>query len=131
MPEDTRVTERDSHTDLATRAKDACENARNTAKVLQRPLPPSKLCEELHVALARAAAKSAGSMAALQLSVRRFTVALQQDGATPEAVLITLKDVINSRTFEVTRKTASDLSEEELRQLISTWCIEEFFSASA
>ena len=90
-----------------------------------------RICEELRVAVASAASKSAGSMAALQIAVRRFTVALQKDGATPEAVLISLKDVINSRTFEVVRTSASDLSEEELRQLISSWSIEEFFSASA
>ena len=131
MPEDARVAQRDLHADLTERAKVACKDARNAAKLRDRPGPPDKLCEELHVAVAMAAAKSAGSMAALQLSVRRFTVALQQEGATPEAVLIALKDVINSRTFEVTRTTATDLGEQELRQLISSWSIEEFFSASA
>ena len=93
-------------------------------------LPPEELCTELHVAVARAAARSADSMAALRVAVRRFTVALQNDGATPEAVLIALKTVINSQTFRVT-PTRNDSSGEELRQLISTWSIEEFFSESA
>ncbi|HJP60860.1 MAG TPA: hypothetical protein VJ865_12710 [Gemmatimonadaceae bacterium] len=94
-------------------------------------VPPEELGEALQVAVAKAAAKSAGSMVALQLAVRRFTVALQKDGATPEAVLISLKTVINSRTFRVTPAGASDFNEEELRQLISRWSIEEFFSESA
>lgn len=131
MPDEARLTQRDSHIDLTARAKAACEDARNTAEALERPLPPGNLCEELYIAVARAAAKSAGSMAALELCVRRFTVALQNDGASPEAVLIALKEVINSRMLQVSRTSAGDLSEEELRQLISRWSIEQFFSASA
>ena len=96
-----------------------------------RVVPPEELCEELHAAVTRAAARSADSMQALQLAVRRFTVALQSDGATPEAVLISLKAVINSRTFEVAPMYAGDLTADELRHLISTWSIKEFFSASA
>ena len=95
-----------------------------------RVLPPEELCQQLHAAVAQAAARSADSMAALHLAVRRFTVALQKDGATPEAVLIALKTVINAQTFRVT-PTRSDSSGEELRQLISRWSIEEFFSESA
>ena len=95
-----------------------------------RVLPPEDLCKELHVAVARAAARSADSMAALHVAVRRFTVALQNDGATPEAVLIALKTVINAQTFRIT-PTSSDSSGEELRQMISRWSIEEFFSESA
>jgi hypothetical protein len=41
-------------------------------------------------------------------------------------VLIALKAVINSGTFHVTT-SPSDLSEEHLRHLISSWSIEEFF----
>ena len=95
-----------------------------------RALPPEELCKELHVAVARAAARSADSMAALHVAVRRFTVALQNDGATPEAVLIALKTVINAQTFRIT-PTSSDSSGEELRQMISRWSIEAFFSESA
>ena len=94
-------------------------------------VPPEELCEELHAAVARAAARSAGSMDALQLAVRRFTLALQNDGATAEAVLISLKSVINARTLEVSPTSMGDLSADELRHLISTWSIREFFSASA
>ena len=96
-----------------------------------RALPPAELCEDLHVAVARAAAKTADSMGSLQVAVRRFTVALQSDGATPEAVLIALKNVINLRTFHANPRNADGLNEEELRQLISKWSIEEYFSETA
>lgn len=66
-------------------------------------------------------------MNSLHFAVRRFTVALKQDGAGPEAILISLKSVINSRTFPVA-SNSQDWSSEDLRQQISTWCIEEFFS---
>ena len=95
-----------------------------------RVVAPAELCEDIHVAFARVATDSPGSIAALQRAVRRFTVALQNDGATPEAVLIALKAVINSGTFHVTT-SPSDLSEEDLRQLISSWSIEEFFGDAA
>ncbi len=94
-------------------------------------IPPEELCNELHAAVSRAAAKSDGSMADLRVAVRRFTLALQHDGATPEAVLIALKNVINARTLEVTPRSTGDLSADDLRHTISTWSIQEFFSASA
>ncbi|MFL5482023.1 MAG: hypothetical protein ACJ8AK_07510 [Gemmatimonadaceae bacterium] len=91
---------------------------------------PQELCEDIHLAFARVASDTPGSIAALQRAVRRFTVALQNDGATPEAVLIALKAVINSGAFHVT-SSPSDLRDENLRQLISSWSIEEFFGAAA
>jgi hypothetical protein len=91
---------------------------------------PAELCEDIRIAFARVATGSPGSIGALQRAVRRFTVALHNDGATPEAVLIALKAVINSGTFHVTT-SPSDLSEEDLRQLISSWSIEEFFGDPA
>lgn len=131
LPEEAPATQREWPRESATRALIDCDEANSSAKPLDRPVPPAEVCEELHAAVARAAARSADSMAALELAVRRFTVALQNEGATPEAVLISLKTVINSRTFHVAPTSMGDLSGDELRQLISTWSIREFFSATA
>lgn len=89
-------------------------------------LPPEAF-EHLHVAVQRAATRSARSMITLRIAVESFTDALRDDGASPEAVLIALKTVINSRTFPVSDLGAGELSANELRHQISTWCIEEFF----
>ena len=91
-------------------------------------MPPAPICEELHMAVERAANRSAVSIDALRLAVRRFTIALRDDGAPPEAILIALKTVINTRTFEVMPTIAGDWGVDDLRHLVSTWSIEEFFS---
>lgn len=114
--------------DIARRAKAACEDLRRAASISDRPLPPDPLCEELHIAVEQAALRSAASINSLRFAVRRFTAALKQDGASPEAILITLKSVINSRTFPVVFNSTQDSSAEDLRHQISTWCIEEFFA---
>lgn len=89
--------------------------------------PPVPLCEELHAAVERAAERSAESMNDLRQAVAHFTLALRVDGATPEAVLIALKSVINSRTFPSARSDTSETSDADLRQRISAWSIQEFF----
>ena len=63
----------------------------------------------------------------LRHAVAHFTVALRVGGATPEAVLIALKSVINSRTFPGPRSYTPEPSDADLRQQISAWSIEEFF----
>ena len=88
---------------------------------------PAALCEELHTSVARAAGRSTESMNDLQRAVANFTAQLRVGGATPEAVLIALKSVINSRNFPVARSCESETSDEDLRQRISAWSIQEFF----
>ena len=66
-------------------------------------------------------------MSQLRDAVAHFTAALRDEGAKPEAVLIALKSVINSRAFPSTMYYTSDISVELLRQKISSWSIEEFF----
>jgi len=90
-------------------------------------LPPDKLSAELQNAVERAALQSADSMDALRLAVTRFTAALRDQGAQPEAVLIAVKNVINSRTFAYVQDSRQNWKQEELRQKISTWLIDEFF----
>lgn len=88
---------------------------------------PATLCEELHAAVERAAERSTESMNDLRQAVGHFTVALRVAGATPEAVLIALKSVINSRDFPRARLYTPDTTDNDLRQQISAWSIQEFF----
>ena len=67
----------------------------------------------------------------LRLAVGRFTVALRDIGTTPERALIALKTVINNRSFVSIAPHISDWSGDELRQRVSTWCIEAFFRNEA
>lgn len=73
----------------------------------------------LRVAVDEAATRSAESMLALRIAVVGFTSDLRDTGMTPEAVLIALKKVVRQRT---------DFAGIMMREKISTWCIEEFFS---
>lgn len=88
----------------------------------------SELCDRLRLAVVKAANRDAASMAALRVAVRGFTVALRDEGTTPEAVLIILKTVITNRTIMTIAPHASDWRGDQLRERISTWCIEEYFS---
>lgn len=63
----------------------------------------------------------------LRHAVAQFTVALRVGGATPEAVLIALKSVINTRTFPIPRNYTPETTDADLRQQISAWSIQEFF----
>lgn len=118
--------QRDTQSSTSARAKAARDELRRLAYEKLQPVPPDDLCEALQQAVQKAAARSAESMLALQRAVREFTAALRSDGATPEAVLIALKAVINSRTFPVA-SSADNHDAEELRQRISSWSIQEFF----
>lgn len=114
------------YADSASRAETACAELRRVASSLHVAVPPS-LCEDLHAAVERAAERSTESMNDLRRAVTQFTVALKLDGATPEAVLIALKSVINSRTFPSPRDYIPQSSSDDLRQQISAWSIQEFF----
>ena len=111
------------------RAKDACEDLRRLANATNRWEPPEELCEELHVAFERAAERTPASLHELRQVVARFTHALRDEGASPEATLIALKTVINSRTYPAVEVSANEWSTDFLRRQISTWCIKEFFRA--
>jgi|1185.fasta_scaffold15889_1 hypothetical protein len=93
-----------------------------------RRIAPDELCDELYIAVENAAVRSAGSINALRRAVKHFTVALRDDGAKPEAVLIAIKSVINSHAFQVVEYPRQDWTPDELQQQISTWSIQDFFS---
>ena len=111
---------------ISLRAAAACDEVRRSASEFSLPLPAAEICEELCVAVERAATNSARSMNALRAAVERFTTALRHEGASAEEVLIVLKKFVNSRTFPLTGGYAGE-GGDDLRHQISTWSIEEFF----
>jgi hypothetical protein len=88
---------------------------------------PAEFGQHLLIAVEKAASKDAESMEALRLAVCSFTGALRDAGTTPEGVLIILKTVIHKRGLLVIAPHASDWTG-QLREKITTWCIEEYFS---
>jgi hypothetical protein len=95
---------------------------------LQHAISQALLSGRLREATERAAEKSVASMEALRLAVCAFTVALRDEGITPEAVLISLKAAIRKETF-LPLLAASTSSGPHLRDTITTWCIEDYFRA--
>lgn len=92
---------------------------------------PEEICDRLRQAVLDTSARDTASMDQLRLAVGRFTVALRDIGTTPERALIALKTVINNRSFVSIAPHISDWSGNELRQRVSTWCIEAFFRNEA
>jgi hypothetical protein len=125
---DANDSRRSESSDINRRAQSVCDDLRRSARESDRLVLPDELCRDLRAAVEKAAVRSAGSINALRLAVKRFTVALRDDGAKPEAVLIALKSVINSRTFPIVDSRAEGWRPDELRQQISTWSVQDFFS---
>ena len=96
---------------------------------LRRAISKAELSSRLHEAVELAAAKSTESMEALRLAVCAFTVALRDDGVTPEAVLISLKAAIQSETL-LPHWITSTWGGPHLRETITTWCIKDYFGAA-
>ena len=94
---------------------------------VQLAIAEKELAESVRRALEGAAERDAGSMMRLRLAVAGYTVALRDLGTTPERVLIALKTVIDNRSIVRDPPSLSDWSSADLRERISTWCIEEFF----
>lgn len=86
----------------------------------------AELSDKLRLAVENAAVASAESMAALRVAVSEYTIALRNAGTTPEAVLISLKAVINGQVFAPMWQR-STWPRPELRSTMSTWCIEAYF----
>lgn len=89
--------------------------------------PQAVLCDQLRAAVDKAATRDAAAMNALHDAVARFTSALRDVGSSPEAVLVSLKTVVNNRSLTDSSPHASDWSGNRLREQISSWCIQEFF----
>src|SRR5688572_11466826 len=93
---------------------------------LERAISQAGLSSRLHEAVERAAAKSSESMEALRLAVCAFTIALRDEGVTPEAVLISLKAAIHAETFGRIHHT-STWSGPRLQETVTTWCIQDYY----
>lgn len=99
----------------------------NTAENI-RVMPSRPSCDRLRQAVANAAARDAESMESLRLTVRELTVELREQGATPEAVLISLKTVVGAGGGPPISSSPMDWNGYILREKMSSWCIEEYFS---
>ena len=94
--------------------------------MLRQSISQAELSNRLRAALERAAEKSSDSMEALRLAVCAFTVALRNEGITPEAVLISLKEAIHCETFGRVNY-ASTWNGPRLQETITTWCIQDYY----
>jgi hypothetical protein len=83
----------------------------------------------LRLAVEVAASRDAIAMAALRVAVCEFAFALRQEGSTPEAVLINLKQLIDHETMPLISTHPSDRGGTRLRESISTWCIKAYFQS--
>ena len=86
----------------------------------------AELSDKMRLAVENAAFTSAESMTALRAAISEFTIALRNAGTTPEAVLISLKAVINSQVF-APMWHISTWPRPQLGSTMTTWCIEEYF----
>jgi hypothetical protein len=100
------------------------------AAVTRLAIPSPELCEQLWHAVELAAARDAESMQALRAKVCELTVVLRDRGGSPEKVLITLKALISPGSLPLIAPHPSDWNGSKMRQKVSAWCIEEFFSKS-
>jgi hypothetical protein len=100
----------------------------HSAKILRLAMPSQPACDRVREAVVNAAARDAESMELLRASVGHFTTEMRGAGATPEAVLISLKALVNAGVGPVISHTLDDWSGYILRDKMSTWCIDEYFS---
>jgi hypothetical protein len=80
-------------------------------------------------AMEQAAVRSSTSMESLRIAVADLTRAHKADGASPEAVLITLKAVVNQHRLPLLPRYMADWSGDRLQATISTWCIDAYFKS--
>ena len=94
--------------------------------ILRQSISQAELASRLRAALEHAAEKSRDSMEALRLAVCAFTVALRDEGITPEAVLISLKAAIHCETFGSIHNT-STWRGPRIQETVTTWCIQDYY----
>lgn len=92
-------------------------------------IPPADLCDRLRSAVETAASNDAASMDSLKATVCEYAALLRDMGSSPEGVLISLKAVMNLQGMPARTRDPADQGRYRLREQISTWCIEEYFSS--
>jgi len=80
-------------------------------------------------AVEQAAGRSSASMESLRVAIFEFTRVHKAGGATPEAVLITLKAIVNQHRLPILPRYMADWSGDRLHATISTWCIQAYFKS--
>ena len=101
--------------------------SRYAESALVNEVREQELTLHLRGALERAASKNSESMEALRLAVCMFTIALRDEGTTPEVVLVRLKAAIRYETLLPLWETSS-WSGPHLHETVTTWCIKDYFS---
>ena len=101
---------------------------RRIALRMHLAIPSAQVCNRLRNAVIAAATRDSASMESLRDAVREFTVALRDNGATPEAALIALKALVNAGNGTLVAPHVSDWSGYIIREKISTWCSERYFA---
>jgi len=97
--------------------------------IVRKPISQADASRRVRSALEVAASRNAIAMHALRIAVCEFTFALRSEGITPEAVLITLKNLIDNRALPQIVPHQSDWNGDLLRESISTWCIKAYFDS--
>ena len=117
--------------DFSSPAADARAELRRVSGERNAVAPPDELCRRLLAAVQEAASRNAQSMDELRATVEEVTAVLRNEGATPEAVLITLKTLVNIRALPLLDPRVAPGKGDQLREKISKWSIEEFFRQTA
>ena len=98
-----------------------------SSMALDQAIARAELADRLRSAIEDAASRDAIAMNALRIAVCEFTLALRDEGTTPEGVLITLKSVINRKSLPNFVPHDSERNHDKLRENMSTWCIQAYF----
>ena len=119
-----RILAENAATGLAAEEAFAQDPAAESA--LRDAISEADLSSRLRAAVQSAAMRNSGSTEALRQAVCAFTIALRDEGITPEAVLIRLKAAIKQQTLRPLWLT-STWGGPRLDETITTWCIEDYF----
>ena len=95
---------------------------------VRRAISQADASKRLRLAVEVAASRDAVALEALRIAVSEFTFALRSEGHTPEAVLIKLKELIAREALPVGWIRTSDRGGYLLRESISSWSINAYFS---
>ena len=116
---------------LTTVDSEVSQELRESSVALHQAILRVTLTQRLHQAMEDAASRDGASMEALRLAVCEFTIALRDEGATPEGTLISIKSAVNRKALPLLTAHGKDRRDHPLHETISTWCIEAYFRQSS
>lgn len=97
--------------------------------IVRNAISQADASRRVRSALEVAASRNAIAIDALRIAVCEFTFTLRREGITPEAVLVTLKNLIDDQALPRVPSHESDRNGDLLREHISTWCINAYFDS--